>query len=727
MSNFGRLFISETTRPNRLRDTKDKEYHLKYARWALGSVNHAAHTHFLTKSLVNWNFYKGNQWLFGEDLQAFLMDESGDVRNRIRFVENLVRPMVEQYVGNAIRTNYSYKAISISEMAINRREEELSRMKFFSRVAQEAPSFAETIAQRMPIAETEGEAEEIFQNTYVDEFENAIDGLVKYISDKNDIEEKKIVISKHLAVTGIGILKGFEQNNEHIFEVTDPLFFFFDRGAQRPDLRDAEYMGEYHNMTAVDIFERFQTITSEERFTLEEFAKKESSEHHFTNGFIGPTRGRIPVYEVYWKDVEAMEYGYVIDDFGYEFFTRINSPESKWKDKDLIRPKSKAHQKILGTNGKKTRVFVDVLRYCIFIPKEIAASKDSKLSDIVLEHGVVPFQESDALDPSNVEFPYKCYCWGYTNGDILSPTDDVIDPQRFLNRTLSVAESQVNNSRGAGTILDSDMVDAQGGEEEILRNMNQSKPIFVKAKGNLNNSLGSYDNTIGGGTSILFNIVSEMRSIIQNVTGVNEAMQGTIGGERKAVGVTQLQIQRGTLIQEPFYFALGRILQQASQSMATVGKRIYAQSERKLPIIVGDKGAMNLVVSEDMKMETFRVFIKRTSDEEQQVQAGNELLITLLQAGMIDQTHFADKFGRSDVDEVSRAMRQLQSERLQADKAQQQAQQGQQAQAQQELAAQSEQQQIAQFNQEAKEDQIRQEDMEHDIDKIVVREALQNQ
>lgn len=727
---FGSIFVSETTRPNRLRDNKDKLYHLKYARWSLGSVNQAAHTHFLTKSLVNWNFYKGHQWIFGEDLQSFLMDESGDVRNRIRFVENLIRPMVEQYVGNAIRTDYTYKAISVSENAINRREQELARMKFFSKVAKEAPSFRQAIEQRMPVGDTEGEVEEIFRNTYVDEFENAIDGLIRYISEKNDMEDKKVIISKHLVISGMGILKSYGQNNEHIIEVVDPLFFFWDRGAQRPDLKDAEFMGEYSNSVPVDIFEQHQNITPDERLAIEDFAEKDSSEHRLINGFIGPTRGRVPVYEVYWKDTEQQEYGYVRDEFGYEHFTKINSPDVKWTDKDLIKPKSEAHKKILGGGKrKKTRVFVDVLRYCKFIPKEVvgSVSGDKDLNDIVLEWGKVPFQESDGLDPSNVEWPYKIYCWGYTNGDVLSPIDDAIDPQRFLNRTLSVAESQVNNSRGAGTILDKDMIDPQEGEEGILRNMNQSKPVLVNAKGNLNNSVASYDNTIGSGTNVLFNIVNEMRALIQNVTGINEAMQGTVGGQRKAVGVTQLQIQRGTLIQEPFYFALGKILQQTAQSMATIGKRIYSESQRKLPIILGDKGAMNLLISEDMKLETFRTFIKRTSDEEQQHRAGDELLFTLFQAGLIDQVTLSDKIGRSDVDDVARALRQFQSERLQAEKRQIEAQDAQ----SQQLAAVAQQQQDAvnaqQLQAQLSSEEENEKERQHDLDKITLRETLRQQ
>ena len=52
-------------------------------------------------------------------------------------------------------------------------------------------------------------------------------------------------------------------------------------------------------------------------------------------------------------------------------------------------------------------------------------------------------------------------------------------------------------------------------------------------------------------------------------------MTGTQGGSDVLVGVIEAQIQRGSLVQEPFYWALTSILRQAYEHMATVGKAIY--------------------------------------------------------------------------------------------------------------------------------------------------------
>ena len=114
-------------RPNRLTSVKDRDYHLDYAKYIIASINNPLHSKFVGKAIINWNFYKGDQWIFREDMETFLQDETGDTRNRVMFKQNLIRPMVEQYVGNAVRTQFNAEAKNISPYAITRRETELSK------------------------------------------------------------------------------------------------------------------------------------------------------------------------------------------------------------------------------------------------------------------------------------------------------------------------------------------------------------------------------------------------------------------------------------------------------------------------------------------------------------------------------------------------------------------------------------------------------------------------
>jgi len=725
------LFVTyQSNRPNRLNDKKDKDYHVKYGRWALSSMNHPLQRRYITKTLVNWSFYKGGdgQWIYDEDLEAFFLDESGDVRNRLKIAKNLIRPMVEQYVGNAVRLDYDAGVESTSQFVIDRKDRELNRLKYYEGIVEQFPEQEGLVKDSVAIGDTPQETEELFANAFIDDYNESMNHLLQFIEDDININELKVVITKHLAISGLGIYKGYEQNQNYIGDSVDPLFFFFDLSAKKPDLSDAEYMGEWYYLDVPAILERYQNLSKEEVQAIERYSVNESIDiHRLINNYYSVGGAKVPVYEVYWKDMEIQEYGYVKDPYGYPYFTRINHEESDYTDKDLIEPPENAYKKILKKGQKKAKVYVDVLRYCIFIPKEEVGVGTAQ--DIILEWGEVPFQEKRKLDPSNVQFPYKCYTWAYDKGEILSPIDDAIDPQRFINRTLSVAESHINNMRGSGTVIAKDAVDPRDGEENIHRNVNKSKTIFVDTTrvGSVQNAIGQYGANLGQGTMALFNVIKEMQTSMQDVTGINESMTGTLGTSDALVGVVEAQIQRGSLVQEPFYWALTSILTGAYQHMATVGKRIYADNPRKLATMVGDKGAVPIVITKEMMMEDFRAFIKRKQGEESEVANANNLLFTLMQAGMLDQPRVANLFNRADANMVAKAMRDYQAEQLQA--------QNERAKMQPALAQQAEEENIAlAAEQQATEDQaiagqneLENEKIQSDIDKTIIKEGAKNE
>jgi len=722
------FFNLNQQRPNKIEDVKDAEYHLKFGRWALGAVNHQEHQKFLHKSMINWAFYKGNQWIMDEDLEGFFLDESGGLRNRLKFTENLIRPMVEQFEGNAVRLNYNAKSVSVSDEVVNRREQELNRVKFFKRIGDQFPEFKGLIQEKIPVVgDTMEETEQRFNNAFVDDTAKAINAMSKYIVEEIDLEQIKVILAKQMAITGLGVYKGYEQNQRYMGDWLDSMFFIFDRGAKQPDLSDAEFMGEWYYMDTSSIFERWQNITDENRKAIERYAQTQSVNlHRLVDRYFQQTGSRVPVYEMYWKDVDQQEYGYVDDGFGYPYFTRINSVTSDFTDEDLLpieQVPEGAHKKILKGKNNKAKLVLDTLRYCIFIPREEVGDQHGK--DIILDWGEVPYQETYKLDPSNVKFPYKCHTWAYDKGEILSPLDDVISPQRFLNRVLSVAEGQISNIRGTGTVLAKQAIDPDLGEAETLAALNSSKPITVDVDqvGSVGNAVGTYGTNLGAGTLGLFNIVRELQTQMQNTTGINEAMTGTQGGSGQLVGVIQQQIARGTLIQEPFYFSLTRILKQAHESITNLGKRIYADNPRRLAIMVGDAGAEPLVITRDMKNTDFRIFIKRTEGESSLIEAGNNLIMLMLQSGLLDPTRAAVLFNRADANEIADAMREFAQERDEAERRTLQAQQQQSQQLSNELKTQ---QRIDEAKQEEVKIDTRRTELEQnqlEIDKIDRRTA----
>ena len=648
--------LGPTKKPNRVstpEDKKDEAYHIQFGKYCTGALAHPSQRVYQTKTLVNWNFYQNNQWIFEEDLESFLQDESGDVRNRIRWTRNIIQPMVQEFIGNTIRTDFTAKAVSISDFVINRREQELARLKLFTRIAnQGSPELKETIQKSMPIGKDEEETEEIFENLWTDHHVQALNDLLKYVDANNNFDQAKVELTVHLAMGGLGVMKGYEFNGEHIWDVKDPLFFFFDYGARKKDLRDAEYMGECHYMTSATINEKWQNLDLATRTRIEEFSSEnDSASRNIFHYVYGDVSNRIPVYETYWKDIERQEYGYVTDEAGYEYFTRINYEGGKYTDKDLITPKDETNQKYLGKGKKKRIIYKDVIRFCQFISAEFIGGSN----DVVLEYGIMPYQETNSLNPSRTEFPYKCMTWEYHNGLIVSPLDVVIDSQRLINRVLSIAESRVNNSRGSGTVIDRSAIDSQGGEEEVQRNMNISKPLIVDSRGRgVQNVVGNYGTSLGNDTELLYNISDRLTAYSSSITGANEQMAGTKGKGRGAIDTDPMM---GQLINENFYYCIAGIFEQVAQSIATQGKMIYAESQRKLSIISGDSGAGVLFITKDMANEDFRTFIRRTGSDVQEKYMANQTLTQMRMAGLIEEPEFANWYDRATMDDIGRVIR----------------------------------------------------------------------
>ena len=671
------LISSGQDRPSILTSNKDEDYHAKFARYCLGQSNNQYQNDFLSNTQLNKNFYKGDQWIDTEDLEIFLKDESNQDRNRIKVIHNVIRPMVEQYRGNAIRMKINFRAKSISPQAINRRETKLAEMQFYSKIANSPGNpFAEDLKANKAIGDSPAETSSIFSNLYVDKFVEKINYLCEYVSERCTFEDKQVRLAEELALSGLAVMKTFEYAGHQEFKVQPSENFFFDRSAKEYDLSDAGYMGDLTYMEPSEIFEQFPDIGDTERTAIENYAKqyRKMAVDSYSNttgskNTIGNNNysGKVPVYTVYWKDGDRYEYGYVLDEFGYEYFTKINyvyegEEKPRYTDKDLVKSNSAKAKKLLGDKLKR-RSYCDTIRMAVIIPREVlalgardmATSTENSMKDVVLDYGIAPYQEVENMEYQTAKFPYKCYCWGYIDGEVLSPVDDAISPQRLVNRILSVAENQISNSRGSGTVIDKTMVSDQG---EVLRKMNRSEPVMIDARGRgIQNAIGSYDTTIKQGTMVMFNIIETMKKFTQDSTGINEAIKGESTGSDQLVGVTELMIQRGSLMQEPFYNGLAMVYKQCFQSICTVGKRIYADNERNLSIAVGDEGAEMLTITKDMKTEDFRIFVKRQNDVSILINAGNAMLDGLFERGLIDKKRYSNLFNRATPDEIAMALR----------------------------------------------------------------------
>ncbi|MFN5416294.1 MAG: hypothetical protein ACK5B9_04495 [Flavobacteriia bacterium] len=665
------LIQTNPNKPNRLTvENKDsnKVYHLDYSKWAVSQAFNSAHNEWLKKIKINKDFYKNEQWEDSEDIEAFLKDKTGQERNRIKMTNNLIRPMVEQYRGNAIILKINAQAQNISPLSINRRDKRLAEQLFKTETANEFPKIGEAMRKDdKSIGQDENETKIIFENLYVDEYVEKINSLLKFTKNLNEFPVKQQKAALNLALTGLTVSEAFEHGGHLRFRMIESEDFFWDRDSREFDLSDAAYMGYMNPLDVSYILEKYQPST-EDALLLENFVSASQNQNSYLDTTASRTfsSNRLPVYSVFWKDTDKFEYAYVMDEFGYPYLTRINwtydgEEGPRYTDADIIDPPIDNKNKKLFKNGKKRKLYVDMVRFCRFVPSEVLSTQKKTTGepygDIVLEFGTLDYQEVDLLDYSNCKFPIKAQTWGYVDGEVFSPVDDAINPQRFVNRVLSVTEQLINSAGGSNVIIDEDSIDPNS-KDQIYYDIKEGNPITVRTKGKgVPNTVGYYDNTPKQGAYAMFGIIPTIKQMVQDTTGINEGLRGESTGSDQLVGVTELLIQRGSLMQEPFYEAIARLFVQMYQYTASVGKLIYIDNEREIVNMLGDSGAEVIKLSEDMKNEDFNVFVERENDDSVLKSQANQMLAVFLERGMIDDKIFANLFNRSTPNDVTRALR----------------------------------------------------------------------
>jgi len=665
------LIASRQTKPNRIETpeaAKGKDYHIEYGRWVLGSGNSVKHRMRIDKTHINLEFYKNNQWNDPEDAEAFFQDETGQDRHRIRVTKNYIQPMVEQYRGNADKMRFDMKVFNISPLSRSRRDKALARLKTYQYGAEVNPGFKEYLnTNGIPVGKNQQETEDKFDNVYTDEFVVAGNKLLRSVAELNDLDGYKSKLALDIACGGIGVMKPYPHGGDWMFTRVSPDQWGFDTSAQSETLKDSEFFWEWDLMSPTTIYEQYPfQIGDMARSTIEAYVANATAKSLVSNKFYD-VHGKVPVYTAKWRDLLVDKFGYVMDQYGQRILTRIGyiapeEEEPQYTMKDVIPIKQlTGHQKKVLRGKSTAYLYVDNWRFAIFIPQEVVSVQtDNKNKDLLLDYGVMPYQEADLYRPTNMYPPYKVGIWSYVDGEVLSPVDVTINPQRMINRFMSVMENRLNTAGGSGTLYDKDMIGPDQ-EDEFQAKIMRGEPLGVSGRGRgVQNLVGKYDGMPYQTIVAFSNLIENMKLGIEDSTGVNEGLKGNTNNPDQLVGVMQLMIQRGSIIQEPFYKALTDIYKGCYQSILTSGKRYYIDNDLDLDDYVGVDGAQVIRLSKDMRLESLRAVVTRAIDPQTERMYVDQEILKWLQFGLIDQPTVASLTGKASFEEAVIAMRDFQ-------------------------------------------------------------------
>jgi hypothetical protein len=662
---------------NRYSDVdKDNEaYHKAQANAFYTASNNAITRANHMNALINRAFFRGNQWIFEDDLEMFLRDVSGTLRNRIRLKHNIIKPVVRQFIGNAIRTNFDYTAIPISRQATTRREQRLNNLLNLTDLRKEFPNFEKVLKDKFPIGETKEETEQMFNTNYVDELALAINYLIQNVMETNNFELLKILFSEGLALDGIGTLYEEEYNGDMVWSTILGKNFIFDTSAILPDLSDAIYKGHFGLYGLPNVGEVYQP-NSDIMKELGNVVAARGGANALTaaptlaTGVYNLTEalGKAPIFKIFWDDYKVSKWGVFIDEDGFECLHEVEKKQgSPYTPEKIVTPTYENLKEFMKGHTTKT-VIQSETRFAEFVPPEFMTNPNSHQAVsadnmLVLKYGVLQYSNNDSIYRNKAYFPYKNYCWKYDSGYIMSPVDDLIDPQRKINRLESIAEHRINNADATGSAVDKNALDGKEGSELQLReDMAQGKTILLDGQGiGVNQAIATYGKGITDEPFKLQTIIRETKAITLEGVGVNENILGTGGGYRVSSTAVNSNVQQGMLMQEDFYYSINNTWQEACNAIAKRGKMIYLKNKRKLSVKVGDNFMRAIELDSAAAIEEFRIFIKRTENSSDLISSGNDNLIFFLQNQLIDQETFSKHYGSSTPNEAMYAMRKYQA------------------------------------------------------------------
>ena len=696
------LMAEERPRMDKPAAQKDEQYDAKMGRADASSVNSTMIVKMHEKAWLAEKAYRGEP-MTQEDYDTFFTDDSMNTRNRTVFNFNMVKPIVEQARGTALRSSFNAKVKPVTHRTETRRMQAMGQQLLMHSLGDMSKEMRAIIGSHYNLGDTMGETRNIFESKWKDPNIKAIQHLLQRMLDINELDRYASEDAMNFVLWGVSAKIARGRGSHYRWDHVHPSQFFWDTMSKRFDQEDAAFKGIFQDMTMPRIAEDWNV----DKDTLQDIEQSLHAYGPRGKNFSLMSLTQVRTTTNFWTDVMYQEFGY-INMGDVPTLVRVGDREDGYKDNpitynDLIDPPDTPRNEELF-KGKKTRKsYVECPRFVEMVLWEDLAGTSVKkehqrayesgnLPDLVLDSGPWPLQEYNPYDPAYARNPVKSVMFAQAGGEVVSPIQAVLSPNRFMDRLASAIEQQANDSGGRATVIDMDQIDPKQDANDVRRELKNGGMIEARTNGRgVNGVITSQDNSMGSGVYSMLQIMSATEEMVRKVMGNNSTFSGETAKDQRN-GVAAAMIQRGDLMMSPIHNCLDDQKLQMCRSMVTAGKEWYLQHPDVLVDLVTEADLLYLYQGRDFEMERFDVTLKPDDADETKMKEAKFELDRLVQLGFIDRARYADLYDRADMDEIAPAIRQYTAELMQAEAAQQKAQAKQQmlaglAQKDQELAA----------------------------------------
>lgn len=683
-------------RPSPFTSNKDVSYYVNCARYyAYISLNDVRRAAWLVMANQIEFFLRYQQWEHPEDAQVFLND--GRKTPRLKLTKNIIEQMAQQFRGNVARMNFDAKAEAYSQRAVIRQQMDLTELlasyDFLNQMPKEMQG---QMAVGMGIPQEQEQGIKEFYENYQDALVQSINYLLESLEVENDINGTiKKLLGENLVIGGVSaaVINNFNLYGGKLEVSVIPYAnVLFDHNAIYSDMRDAAFLGHVEYYTPQQIKSLYPKTAAHSLEAMQQAINNNAlnsgaSDSYFYNGGYNPVNAikdkqeRVPVVQMVWFDNDEEEFAWVEVNGEPQFVNLLAYAKANPELKEV-----KIVDAPEGAIADSGFAYPRTLRYTKFIPYELVG--DPKLMvkvnplvvpDIVLDYGEFPFVSKDAEGGYTMTNPYSISCWWWNQGSISVPLYDAVDINRLTNRALSVFENHLSTAGGSGLAYDKTALDGDKDEAEanIYEATKSGYPVGLNAKRHgIGNMMMPYNFGINEGTFNILRSAGELQALANNYVGINDPLMDMANGGAPMLGVIQLLVQKGTLIQEPYYEALRSCMLGVYKFLADIGKNMYSYYDKSLVIKVGDTGLRAIKISKDAMLDYFRINVVQDNVKEVRKQIVFQIINLLYEKGIIDKETFILNFQSDDLDALKRDMlRMLEAEKqaiMQSNAAQQQ-------------------------------------------------------
>lgn len=520
---------------------------------------------------------------------------------------NKIRNKINLLEGELSAQEFKVNVNTINKDAVNRKMKAKQKIMADKIMAEIMPEIDPT-GQLLPppatkyIPYSEEELDLYMRNSYKENIEIAMQGILDYEVKKNRYKALRLSLGRDVFIAGRAVCAKEVLNNRTQLRRVDPRKFIIDPYVDDDFFTTASYCGEWDYIPLAQVAETYG-------LSLDELEKAATSPNTWMwSGYnMGGSTLLSPfmdinnqnyalVLKAQWKDIKQLRCKITKDKYGNEHVKVLNKD-----DKGTLSQKEKEAGAYIETRNIQTIRKADLVG-----------------GYFLKNWGELTNQLRESVDDmSTVRFTYSCVSPQYVNYRSVSKAEELRSLQEFKDLIMYTIQLEMSTAGRKGFVYDTRFKPDNMTMQDIM--------YYLKISGIAFTNSGKEENPVGGNpfpvidtgltdtVNLYLNIAAYIDQEIDKVSGINDAR----GGFQKSgdlVGVTQIAMMQSSLITQPLFQAFEAFENGLFQDYANYIKTIWENIKEQYIPVISELGVDLIEVDENIPLQDYAIFCSVSKD-----------------------------------------------------------------------------------------------------------------